>query len=104
MATLRGKKTEPAKKENKAEKFEKEEKFEVVVNELPELKAQVFEEVVDEEELTQEDMDMDKFDMTVHSEVNPPVEEVSEEKPKRTVADLNVSEMRMYQRTGFIPE
>ena len=27
------------------------------------------------EELTQEDMDMDKYDMTVHSEVHPPVKE-----------------------------
>ena len=27
------------------------------------------------EEITQEDMDMDKYDMTVHSEVHPPIKE-----------------------------
>ena len=36
-------------------------------------KVEPKEEIV--EELTQEDMDMDKYDMTVHSNVHPPVEE-----------------------------
>jgi len=101
MATLRGKKTEPAKKENKVVKIEEENKFEVVVNELPELKAQVFEEVPEEVVSPEEPIE----ESVVETEIEEvPEEVVFQEKPKRTAADLNVSEMRMYQRTGIIPE
>jgi hypothetical protein len=78
-----------AKKDNKKENIEK---FEVVVNELPELKSLVFE---------TEETD----NILIVEPVEIRTEEIEEIKTKkRTVADLNQSELRVYQRTGFIAQ
>jgi len=115
-----------AKKDNKKEI----EKFEVIVNELPELKSQVFEEPEVNIGLTQLREERDKiieqweklgildglegnidentgklFESETSHIINEPEEvPVINVPKKRTVADLNQSEFRVYQRTGFIPE
>jgi len=77
-----------AKKDNKKEN----EKFEVVINELPELKSQVFETEETNDILITEPIKIE------------PIEEIKTEPMKRTVKDLNQSEFRVYQRTGFIAQ
>ena len=116
-----------AKKDNKKEI----EKFEVIVNELPELKSQVFETPESENDgLEQLRVERDKiieqweklgildglegnidentgklFESETSHIINEPEEvPVINVPKKRTVADLNQSEFRVYQRTGFIPE
>ena len=115
-----------AKKDNKKEI----EKFEVIVNELPELKSQVFEEPEVNIGLTQLREEREKiiekweksgllkglegnlnentaeiFQSKTSHIINEPEEvPVINVPKKRTVADLNQSEFRVYQRTGFIPE
>jgi hypothetical protein len=94
----------------------------------------VIEEVkkIAEEELTQEDIEMDKYDMTVHSDVHPPIEvepkivftndpieidlmkdkkedgekeeEVIEKPKPRTIESLSHKEYNLFLRTGQMPK
>ena len=125
MSTRRGPKVEPHDNPRL-------ENFEVVVDKLPEMpKAQVFEEVHEKEQsepvdftgedliaedefITSEEAKVPHFEFQKDYFLGTPSESANKQtvidplpqpkKRKKTMDELNQTELRMYQKTGFLPE
>lgn len=102
MATRRGPKVEPHKNprlKNPIEKLMTEEEMiaqEEFINEVPEL-------ISDDEFITSLEAKTPHFELT-HNGKDAVIDTLPQPKRKKTMDELSQTELRMYQKTGFLPE